>query len=103
MLAARRLQRTALAFRGTLLAFGLLGIACYRPKVTPGGFLCKADAGVHTCPEGFACAGDGKCWPPGHDAGSDVNDGGGDADGRPDLPDATPDADASLPCFDAKP
>jgi hypothetical protein len=71
----------------------LIGVACYRPNIKDGGFLCNVDAGPsHQCPEGFSCdqsVAPALCWRGPHDAG------GGDRSDAVDAPDAAPDADAS--------
>jgi hypothetical protein len=85
----------------------LAGLACYRPNITDGGFVCNVDAGPsHECPEGFTCDrtfSPPLCWKGPHDAGPNQDrpsekppDGGQDAE-------AGVDADAGPSCFDAMP
>jgi hypothetical protein len=81
----------------------LICVACYRPNIKDGGFLCNVDAGPsNECPSGFTCDrsfSPPQCWQGPHDAGP--------GDRGPDTAeagrDAEVDADGGPPCFDARP
>jgi hypothetical protein len=91
----RRNARAAATWRGIGAACALIALATavtrcgYAPNFASGTLLCSTS---HTCPEGYVCASDNKCWKKGEapsgqggsDGGSDarIGDGGGGTDGR---------------------
>jgi hypothetical protein len=53
--------RSWVALLGALTLAGLTPFACFEPRYPSGGLLCAGGA-RGTCPSGFYCADDERCW-----------------------------------------
>lgn len=98
-----KLKRVYLAFfflvTGIVLGAGACG---FDPQIADGAFACAAD---RSCPNGFVCAGDNKCYRPGNGPPVVQTDGGPQPDATPPAivsklqadPISLPEGNASLP------
>ncbi len=68
------LKRVYLAFFFLLVAVVASGACGFEPSIGDGAFACAAD---RSCPTGFSCAADGRCYRPGAGPGVDGGGGGG--------------------------